>query len=203
MAVRPQWASLPGHVRHAIADRLGGPVTDVADQTGGFTPGVAARLRLGVGAPTRHVFVKAVQAGHPLAAAYRHEAAVAARLPAATPAPGLLWAAEVDGWLVLCFAAIAGRHPDLTPRSPDVRLVVDAVAAAGPVLTPSPAREVPTSAEARGRWLHGWQAMAAAGGDLDEARPYGIDVLAQWKPCGSMTPTGKPSCMGTCAPTTC
>src|SRR5437868_5636251 len=48
-ALRPAWRTLPDPVRDAIAERLPAPVIAVADQGGGFTPGVAAQLRLADG----------------------------------------------------------------------------------------------------------------------------------------------------------
>ncbi|MCF6471821.1 hypothetical protein FAF44_26010 [Nonomuraea sp. MG754425] len=76
-AVRPAWEALPERVRRAVAERLPAPVTAVAGQGGGFTPGVAARLRLADGGAA---FVKAIPAAHPLAGVHRHEGRVTARL---------------------------------------------------------------------------------------------------------------------------
>jgi hypothetical protein len=105
---RMPWADLPDSVRAAIEDRLGSNVVAAHSQSGGFSPGVAARLRLADG--TR-AFVKAVcsspNADSP--GMYRREARVAAALPA----PGLptlrvfqaaqgtetaLWLARRLGW---------------------------------------------------------------------------------------------------------
>src|SRR5690242_4627331 len=55
--VRPAWSRLPGRVRTAVEERAGASVVEARDQTGGFSPGVAARLLLADG---RRVFVKAV-----------------------------------------------------------------------------------------------------------------------------------------------
>jgi hypothetical protein len=48
---------VPAAVRHAIEQRVGGSVMQASTQPGGFSPGLAARLRLHDG---RRFFVKAV-----------------------------------------------------------------------------------------------------------------------------------------------
>ncbi|TMR08721.1 aminoglycoside phosphotransferase family protein [Nonomuraea turkmeniaca] len=156
-AVRPAWQTLPEPVRHAVAEQLPAPIASVADQGGGFTPGIAAQLRLADGTA---VFVKAVPATHPLAEVYRHEGHTAARLPLATPAPRLRWTATTGAWVVLVFDNVDGRHPDLTPGSADISRVVNAVAAMSEALTPCPILDVEPSSTARGDWLHGWDLIA-------------------------------------------
>jgi len=79
-------------------------------QPGGFSPGLAARLRTTDG---RRVFVKAVsEAGNPDSPdIHRREARVVAALPAEAPVPRLLWSHDEGGWVVLCFEDIDGRLP--------------------------------------------------------------------------------------------
>ncbi|HEX6358226.1 hypothetical protein [Actinophytocola sp.] len=74
---------------------------------------------------TGRVFVKGITTGHSGVRAHRHEAAVNVRLP--DLAPRLLWTVEVDGWLLLGFEHVAGRHADLSPGSPDLPLLTDAL----------------------------------------------------------------------------
>lgn len=57
--VRHHWADLPDTVRDAVQDILGAPVVEARSQSGGFSPGVAARVRLADGG---RAFVKAVSA---------------------------------------------------------------------------------------------------------------------------------------------
>jgi hypothetical protein len=52
--------------------------------------------------------------------------------------PRLLWTDTVGGWLALVFEYVDGRHPDLSPRSPDVPAVLDKIAMLIDLLTPSP-----------------------------------------------------------------
>ncbi|AQZ63009.1 unnamed protein product [[Actinomadura] parvosata subsp. kistnae] len=155
-AIRPAWDTLPGPVRQAIAEQLPAPVTAVVNQGGGFTPGIAAQLRLADGTA---VFVKAVPTTHPLVGTYRHEGHIAARLPLATPAPRLRWTGTTGGWVVLVFDNVEGRHPDLAPGSADISGVVNAVAAMSQTLTPCPILDVEPSSTARGDWLHGWDLL--------------------------------------------
>ncbi|MFF1511927.1 hypothetical protein [Streptomyces sp. NPDC058326] len=132
------WDDLPPALRERLADQLAatGPAEPVA---GGFTPGVRVQLPQAGG---RAVFVKAIPTTDPLAAMYRTEAAINRTLP---PGPGPRLLAELDehGWVALAFEHIRGRHPDLSPGSPDLPLVLDAVAELHPPLTPSPYLDAP------------------------------------------------------------
>lgn len=150
---RPSWHTIPELLRDAIAARIG-TVEQAVSPTGGFTPGLAARLLLSGGG---RVFVKGLPAEHALAASYRHEAAAVAMIPDAVPAPALRWHDEVAGWIVLAFDDIAGRHPRCGPPGRDLPGVLDAVTAAQ-----VPAGGLPQSAERIGPWVHGWAELAAA-----------------------------------------
>jgi hypothetical protein len=87
---RLEWIALPASVRRQIEDRLGSPVVETLTQRGGFSPGVAARLRLRDG---RRAFVKAVSSSpNPDSPTlHRQEARVAAALPASAPSPRFLF----------------------------------------------------------------------------------------------------------------
>jgi hypothetical protein len=149
-AVRLSWDTLPGAVREGITRRAGAAVTAAVSQSGGFTPGLAARLSFDNGG---RLFVKAIPAGHPVAGSYRAEARTARVLPRSVPAPALRWADEADGWLVLAYADINGTHPDLTPAGTDLPAVLAAVTAAHVTV-----HGLPPLAEQRAEWLHGWAA---------------------------------------------
>jgi len=170
-AVRPSWSDLPEALREALTHRLG-PIHHAAVQSGGFTPGVAARLSTGHGRISR-AFVKAIGADHVLAPKYRAEAAIAGQLPAGTPAPRLRWSGEVDGWVVLIFDDVNGRHPDLAPGSADVPVTVAGVAGLAATLTPSPA-DVAASPQVRGALLHGWGELLRRGAAGDPAAGLGL-----------------------------
>jgi hypothetical protein len=156
-AVRPEWTSVPDAVRRGIASRLGGHVEDADSQSGGFTPGLAVRLRIsGRSGRKDRVFVKAAPADHPVANSYRSEAAVAVRLPAGVPRPRLRWHGEVAGWVVLCYDDVDGRHADFTPPGTDMPAVIAAVSTAQ-----IPAPGLPDAVTDMVGWLHGWEAIAS------------------------------------------
>src|SRR5262245_58074161 len=100
--VRSDWHALPARVRAAFEAWAGSRVVSATSQHGGFSPGVAARLRLANG---RRIFVKAVSAvANPEAPTFhRREAQIVAHLPSTAPVPRLLWSMDEgdDGWVVL------------------------------------------------------------------------------------------------------
>ncbi|WP_158843999.1 phosphotransferase [Saccharothrix deserti] len=72
------------------------------------------------------VFCKGITTGSPLARMHRSEITVSPFLPERL-APRLLWHVEADGWLLLAFEHVSGQHADLSPDSPDLPAVADAV----------------------------------------------------------------------------
>ncbi|MDK9496160.1 hypothetical protein QEZ40_000502 [Streptomyces katrae] len=66
-AVRSEWGVVTKQVRAYIESRLGAPVAAAEMCSGGFTPGLAARLLLSDG--TR-VLVKGIPDDHPMPAVY-------------------------------------------------------------------------------------------------------------------------------------
>lgn len=177
-AVRPAWADLPDPVRAHAAALLGISPEHVtaAGQDGGFTPGAALRL---AGPDGRRLFLKAIPADHPLAGAYRAEAATLAALPAAALRPEPLHTGDIDGWVVLALQDIEGRHADLRPGSPDIPLVVAALAQMAAVLDPAPIAAATVAVP------DGWRALTADDltGPHAWAKPH-LDELAaleqQW-----------------------
>lgn len=157
-AVRPGWDQLPTPLRDGLTSRLGS-VTRVEVQTGGFTPGLAARLQLTGG---DRVFVKGISTDHPLASRYRDEARVVRALPDAVPAPRLRWDEVIAGWVVLAFDDVGGRHADLAPGSADVAAVVETVAGLAAVLTPCPVPDVPDADDELAGLVHGWRELATS-----------------------------------------
>lgn len=136
---RLDWPQLPARVRAAVEAWLGSPIVAAVTQPGGFSPGVAARLRTAGG---RSVFVKAVApAPNPDAPAFhRREARIVAALPADVPAPRLLWSYDEGdgGWVALAYEDVDGRQPALPWRAGELERVLDALARLTRRLTPSP-----------------------------------------------------------------
>lgn len=158
-------------VRSAIEAWLGSAVVAAASQPGGFSPGLAARVRTADG---RRVFVKAV-GSEPNAVAptlHRREATIAAALPMSAPTPGLLWSYDDGDWVALVFEDVDGRHPATPWRADELDRVLDALVALSATLTPSPlptgiVASVATSPLVCGGW---W-------GDIRDERP---DTLDAW-----------------------
>ncbi|MER5625113.1 phosphotransferase [Streptosporangium sp. NPDC002544] len=133
---RRQWADLPAPARAAIEEQTG-PVTGIRSAEIGLTSGVAAHVTTTAGA----VFVKAASAAAPVAGHLLRERAANQALPVSIPAPRFLWTADVAGWHVLLFEHVSGNAADLSPGSPDLPAVLDAVAAIS-VAAPLPAPSV-------------------------------------------------------------
>ncbi|GII78110.1 hypothetical protein Sru01_30920 [Sphaerisporangium rufum] len=140
---RTHWEDLPGAVRETVQDRTG-TVLKAESATEGLMPGMAGTLHLAGG---DRLFFKAVNADSPAVRLYERERWAGGVLPSPVPAPRLRWSAEVHGWICLVFDHIDGREADLSPGSPDVPLVLDAVARLGEQLSPSPDANAPHVAE--------------------------------------------------------
>lgn len=134
------WEQLPDHIRESIETWLGEPVARAQSMSGGFSPGLAARLETESG---RRVFAKAV-CRVPNAEApklHRRELRVSARLPKNAPTPRLLWSLdehEGDGWVVLVFDEVVGSPPAQPWDASELDQVIAALNELTADLTPSP-----------------------------------------------------------------
>lgn len=157
---RLHWEQLPASIRHALEGRLGSIVTESATQPGGFSPGVAARLRLADG---RRVFLKAIgsRPNPDSPAIHRREARIAAALPASVPTPRLLWSYDDGEWVALVFEDVDGWTPATPWRPQELSRVLDALTPLVESLTPSPIA-VETIAERLREPLQGWRTLQAA-----------------------------------------
>lgn len=157
--MRVHWEQLPESVRAAIEERIGGHVIEAVTQPGGFSPGLAARLRTNAG---QRFFVKAVsEAGNPDSPdIHRREARVVAALPVDAPVPRLLWSYDEQGWVALCFEDIEGHLPAQPWQPEELSQVVAAMPRLSSFLTPSPLPQ-----EAAGPWfaknICGWRELLA------------------------------------------
>ena len=170
--VRLPWSDLPPSVRRWAEAELGSPVVDAVSQPGGFSPGVAARLRCADG--TR-AFCKAVSAltNAESPEMHRREAAITAALPPSAPVPRLLSSYDDGTWVALLFADVDGRHPSLPWRDDELTLVMEALAGLSQLLTPSPLPDVSTLATQYEHDFSGWRRLAAG-------PATGIDDLDPW-----------------------
>lgn len=184
--VRLDWNDVPARVRAAVEQRLGSAVQAAESQPGGFSPGVAARVRLADG---RRVFLKAAgpQPNPGLPAIHRQEGRVVAALPPETPAPRLLdvYDEGEGGWIALVFEDVDGRHPAQPWDAGELGRVLAAMDALSGLLTPSPLAEpvVPLARDAFRARLAGWRQLAQETPDqwtaeLDPWSARRLDALA-------------------------
>ncbi|OLD49233.1 MAG: hypothetical protein AUI42_08865 [Actinobacteria bacterium 13_1_40CM_2_65_8] len=166
--VRVHWDQLPQAVRSAIEERIGGRVVEAITQPGGFSPGLAARLRTGNG---RRCFVKAVsvQANPDTPSLHRREAAVVAALPAEAPVPRLLWSYDEGDWIALGFEDVEGHTPVQPWRGDELRMVIAGLHRMHEALTPSPI-VAESASHAFATLLNGWE----------ELRESHVDALESW-----------------------
>ncbi|MEV0324326.1 aminoglycoside phosphotransferase family protein [Streptomyces sp. NPDC050658] len=167
--LRTPWHHLPANVRGALEELLGAAVTEAVTQSGGFSPGVAARLRLTDG---RRVFVKAVSADTNPASPdlHRIEARHAAALPDSVPAPRLLTSYDDGTWVALVFENVDGHQPQVPWKATELERVLDAVGDLAVTLTPAPIDARPV-AETKASAFHGWQQLTESA----EAHADGLD----------------------------
>ena len=176
--MRVHWDALPQHVRDAIEERIGGEVVEAVTQTGGFSPGLAARLRTRDG---RRCFVKAVseQANPDTPGLHRREAEVVAALPVDAAVPRLLWTYDEAGWVALGFTEIAGSMPAQPWQQDELDLVIDGLRRLHEMLTPSPV-ESSTVAEAFTTHIKGWDELKSThAADLDSWSRKNLDRLGE------------------------
>lgn len=159
--VRLSWPDLPEQVRSWVEGVLGAPVVHAVTQPGGFSPGVAARLRCADG--TR-AFCKAVSslANPDSPQSHRAEARIAAALPESAPVPRLLAAYDDGTWVALLFTDVDGRQPALPWREDELVRVLAMLGELAELLTPSPVAELPAVQERLAADFSCWRQLAAA-----------------------------------------
>ncbi len=157
--MRLPFSAIPAALRAEVERQLGGRVVDAVTQPGGFSPGVAARVRLADG---RRAFVKAVGDINPESPGiHRAEARIAAVLPASAPAARLLGAIDDSGWVILILEDIDGQLPAQPWRPDELERVLAALADQAVALTPAPIDAPPAAS----RFSHpgrSWGLLAAA-----------------------------------------
>jgi aminoglycoside phosphotransferase (APT) family kinase protein len=160
--VRLGWEDIPESVRELVEARLGSPVVEVHSQSGGFSPGLAARIRT---ADDQRLFLKAagLLPNPDTANVHRREARIAAKLPAEAPVPRFHWMMDDarTGWVVVAFDLVDGEQPAQPWREDELLRVLGALSELSEFLTPSPlaAAEVGTASEALDTHICGWRQL--------------------------------------------
>ncbi|MFZ3470402.1 phosphotransferase [Streptomyces sp. 2.9] len=120
---------IPADVLDLIETQTG-PVLTYETVSGGLNSAVAARVRT---ADTT-VFVKGLRSDHRRVWTQQREADINPSVRHLAPA--VLWHAQEAGWDLLGFEDIDGQHADYTPGSPDLPLVVSAMARLSSITAP-------------------------------------------------------------------
>lgn len=96
----------------------------------GLNCGIAALLHTS----TVRVFIKGLRNDHPRVATQRREAEINSHI--VPIAPPLLWQVDLDGWNILAFEHLDGRHANLAPGSTDLLKVADTLTRLGQIQPP-------------------------------------------------------------------
>jgi aminoglycoside phosphotransferase (APT) family kinase protein len=164
-------------VRAALEGQLGSAVVDAISQPTGFSPGVAARLRLADG---RRFFVKVIgpDANPDTPSMHRREAQVVAALPASAPVPRLMGTYDEGegGWVALVFEEAQGQMPAQPWRDDELARVLAAMADLAKALTPSPlpvGKDIGSASDEFAERMCGWR-------QLRDEQPSHLDQLDAW-----------------------
>ncbi|MEV8508765.1 hypothetical protein AB0368_28595 [Actinoplanes sp. NPDC051475] len=131
---RRHWQDLPLAVVEAVEQNTG-RIRSVESVATGAVSDLVVVLHTTTGTH----FCKGVESDNPLGWMHRNEARLNPHLPGI--APRLRWLVDQDGWLLLGFDHVAGRHPDLAPNSMDLPSVAQTLTALSE-FTPSPSVKV-------------------------------------------------------------
>jgi hypothetical protein len=180
--VRVRYDATPASLRAWVDAELGSPVVAAITQNGGFSPGVAARLRCADGS---RAFCKAVDDVNDFAPdSHRREQRITAALPAGVPAPRLIASYDDGRWVGLLLEDIDGRQPAMPWDEDELHRVLATIDELAVRLTPCPLVDAPTLA---GEWredFSNWRDVASR--DLPSGLPEwcirNLDRLAELEP---------------------
>lgn len=168
----------PAPVRAWLDRSLGSPVVSATTQTGGFSPGAAARV---ICADGTRGFVKAVgtELNPHSPELVRQEIRVLEHLPASHLRPTVLGSYDEDGWVALLLEDIPGSMPDLPWRADQLDWVMDALLELSELLTPAPTATVPRAVDDLSRIFTGWEDLVHARDGLDAWTLRHLDDLVE------------------------
>jgi hypothetical protein len=169
VGVRIDYADVPAGVRRWVERELGSSVTAAVTQSGGFSPGAAARLTTASG---RRAFVKAVgpELNDRTPVLFRMERIAMESLPPSSHAPRLLAAYDDGAWVALLLEDVEGRMPGEPWSAGDATLVFDALAEMSQQLQPSPWPGAPRAELKLAGFLSRWPLIGEA--PPDDLNPW-------------------------------
>lgn len=153
--MRPTWDSVPAPVRASVEELLGFRVVRAESQSGGLSPGVAARVH---GAGGEEAFVKAVSsaANAHTPRLHRDEARFTALLPVDHPSPRLLGSYDDGTWVALALEGVDGRPPAHPWTDEDLTAAVDVLRHQATVAS---VPELPDVVQTLGEEFSGWRQL--------------------------------------------
>jgi hypothetical protein len=126
---RFEWRDLPERVRAAVEDASGAVI-----KAEGATEGLNSHLAAVLYTASGTLFLKGIRTDHPAVVAQQREAMINPYVR--TVSPELLWRTEVDGWNLLAFECVEGRHADYAPGSSDLPKVIEVLTELGHICAP-------------------------------------------------------------------
>lgn len=174
IGVRATYEAMPERVRSWVERELGSAVVSAKTQSGGFSPGAAARL---VTADGKRAFVKAVgpELNPDSPGIHRAELAAMSALPETPWTPRLVGGYDDGDWVALLLEDIDGRQPHHPWTAEDVEQVFAALGELSAALTPTPWAAAPPLAKLDAPFLNAWSAIAAS--VPDDVDPWVRDHL--------------------------
>ncbi|MFF2041078.1 phosphotransferase family protein [Kitasatospora sp. NPDC058170] len=179
------WDELPAAVRAVVEERDGEVLSAET-----VPEGITCRTALILSTATARLFLKgALVADRGSWEAQRMEAGVNAAVGGVGPA--MRWEAVVDGWHLVAFDHVDGRHADLTPRSGDAAIVADVLRRARSCRAPGGGL-VPSLAERYRRVLRPGDAEALEGSSLlhTDTNPHNLLIASR---CGYLVDWAMPA----------
>jgi len=162
-SLRMAWHQVPESVRSSIEGSCGSRVVAAETQHGGFSPGLAARVRCADG---DRYFIKAGTSDlNPYSVSlHRREAQVLTEMDRfigdrRLPVPRLRATVEVGSWFGLVLDDVAGYLPVTPWQNEDLQTVIAMLEGLSAALTPAPIA-VPPIADQYDSSLSGWRTLA-------------------------------------------
>lgn len=171
------WEQLPSTVRGRI-QRQFGAVVAVELPFAGINSQFAATLHT----RDQKLFCKGARTDHPNARMHYNEARVSRYLPDSI-APPLISEVEIDGWLLLVFRHVDGRHANFSPNSPDLPRIVERISSMGPELKDVPST-VGSPLGPKIQQFHIWRRFSEgsiSSTGLDTWAKENLEQLVEWE----------------------